>query len=253
LGTALGAIMALAWKKLPRTGYGDGIVLATLWLVWNGFLFLPEFTRHALPREGSVTWFSLMNAFAGFLALSIALRPHWVAPAIFALAPIPVLIGHPFELVERLLAIAAALALARLIRPRHARWLAPAFLLWLAFQEFEPFRFTASNDFEWRPFASLFPSDAAVYYPIIFEKAFFYTAIVWLMRFQGASWIRAVAIPGAVLAAGEAAQCWLPGRTPEVTDLALVAAGAFLLWLADTPQPELRHRNRNRLLTRAAQ
>jgi VanZ family protein len=253
LGTALGAIMALAWKKLPRTGYGDGIVLATLWLVWNGFLFLPEFTRHALPREGSVTWFSLMNAFAGFLALSIALRPHWVAPAIFALAPIPVLIGHPFELVERLLAIAAALGLARLIRPRHARWLAPAFLLWLAFQEFEPFRFTASNDFEWRPFASLFPSDAAVYYPIIFEKAFFYTAIVWLMRFQGASWIRAVAIPGAVLAAGEAAQCWLPGRTPEVTDLALVAAGAFLLWLADTPQPELRHRNRNRLLTRAAQ
>jgi VanZ family protein len=81
---------------------------------------------------------------------------------------------------------------------------------------------------------------------------------VWMMRFQRGShqqgvWIRAVAIPGAVLAAGEAAQCWLPGRTPEVTDLALVAAGAFLLWLADTPQPELRHRNRNRLLTRAAQ
>jgi VanZ family protein len=282
LGTALGAISALAWKKLPRTRYGGGIVLAALWLVWNGFLFLPEFTRHALPREGSIAWFSWMNAFAGFLALSIALRPHWFAPAILALAPIPVLIGHPFALVERLLAVAVALALARLIskraqrnaaaafagapevaaascaliRPRHARWLAPAFLLWLAFQEFEPFRFTASNDFEWRPFASLFPSDAAVYYPIIFEKAFFYTAIVWMMRFQGTSsqevsWIRAVAIPGAVLAAGEAAQCWLPGRTPELTDLALVTAGAFLLWLADTPQPEVRHRNR--LLTRAAQ
>jgi hypothetical protein len=43
-------------------------------------------------------------------------------------------------------------------------------------------------------------------------------------------------MPGVALAAGEAAQCWLPGRTPELTDLALVAGGAFLLWLADTPQ-----------------
>jgi VanZ family protein len=236
LGTALGAITALAWKKLPRSDYGGGIVLAALWLVWNGFLLLPEFTRHALPREGSTAWFSSINAFAGFLALSIALRPHWVSPAILALAPIPALIGHPLALVERLLAVAAALALTPLIRPRDARWLGPALLLWLAFQEFEPFRFTASNDFQWLPFASLFPSDAAVYYPIVFEKAFFYTAIVWMMRFRGISWIRAIAMPGVVLAAGEAAQCWLPGRTPELTDLALMSGGAFLLWLADTPQ-----------------
>ncbi|HEY6387712.1 MAG TPA: VanZ family protein [Candidatus Acidoferrum sp.] len=243
LGTALGAIItALAWKKLPRSDYGGGIVLAALWMVWNGFLLLPEFSHHALPREGSsVAWFSSINAFAGFLALSIAVRPHWVLPAILALAPIPALIGHPLALVERLLAGAAALALARLIRPRDARWLALALLLWLAFQEFEPFRFTASNDFQWLPFVSLFPSDAAVYYPIVFEKAFFYTAIVWMLRFQGASsqeasWIWAVAMPGVVLATGEAAQCWLPGRTPELTDLALVAGGAFLLWLADTPQ-----------------
>jgi VanZ family protein len=238
LGTALGAIItALAWKKLPRSDYGGGLVLATLWLVWNGFLMLPEFTRHALPREGSsVAWFSSINAFAGFLALSIALKPRWVAPAILGLAPIPALIGHPLPLVERLLAVAAALALARLIRPRDARWLTPSFLLWLAFQEFEPFRFTASNHFEWLPFASLFPSDAAVYYPIVSEKAFFYTAIVWLMRLQGVSWIWAVAMPGVVLAAGEAAQCWLPDRTPELTDVVLVAGGAFLLWLADTPQ-----------------
>jgi VanZ family protein len=237
LGTALGAtITALAWGKLPRSGYSGGIVLAALWMVWNGFLMLPEFSHHALPREGSTAWFSSINASAGFLALSIALRPHWVAPAILALAPIPALIGHPLPLVERLLAVTAALALARLIRPRDARWLTPALLLWLAFQEFEPFRFTASNDFEWLPFASLFPSDAPVYYPIVSEKAFFYTAIVWMMRFQGASWLRALAMPGLVLAAGEAAQCWLPGRTPELTDLALVAGGAFLLWLADTPQ-----------------
>jgi VanZ family protein len=243
LGTALGAIItALAWKKLPRSDYGGGIVLAGLWMVWNGFLMLPEFSHHALPREGSsVAWFSSINAFAGFLALSIALKPRWVAPAVLALAPIPALIGHPLALVERLLAVAAALSLARLIRPRDARWLTPALLLWLAYQEFEPFRFTATNDFSWLPFQSLFGSDAAVYYPIVFEKAFFYTAIVWMIRFQGAShqqggWIRAVAMPGVVLALGEAAQCWLPDRTPELTDLALVAGGAFLLWLADTPQ-----------------
>jgi VanZ family protein len=241
LGTVLGAITALAWRKLPRTDYGGGIVLAALWLVWNGFLMLPEFSRHALPREGSsVAWFSSMNAFAGFFALSIALTPRWVLLAILALAPVPALIGHPLALVERLLAVVAALALARLIPPRDARWLGLVFLLWLAFQEFEPFRFTASNDFQWLPFETLFYSDTAVYYPVVFEKAFFYTAIVWIMRFQGAShqqggWIWAVAMPGVVLAAGEAAQCWLPDRTPELTDLVLMSGGAFLLWLAEPP------------------
>ena len=38
-----------------------------------------------------------------------------------------------------------------------------------------------------------------------------------------------MAIPAFILAAGESAQRYLPGRTPESTDLALLAAGAFLL------------------------
>jgi len=52
---------------------------------------------------------------------------------------------------------------------------------------------------------------------------------VWILRESKLRWLWAVAIPAFILAAGEAAQRYLPGRTPESTDLVLLAAGAFLL------------------------
>ena len=39
--------------------------------------------------------------------------------------------------------------------------------------------------------------------------------------------------PGVILFAGELAQCYLPGRTPEITDVILLAAGAVLLKVAE--------------------
>ncbi len=46
-------------------------------------------------------------------------------------------------------------------------------------------------------------------------------------------WIWALVAPGAILLAGELTQCYLPGRTPETTDLFLLAAGAVLLYLTE--------------------
>jgi hypothetical protein len=95
-----------------------------------------------------------------------------------------------------------------------------------------PFQLGVRQDFSWLPFEGLFYTRPELYYPLVFGKLFFYTAVVWAMRFRGGGWFWSVLIPVAVLAAGEAAQIYIPDRTPETTDLVLMAGGALLLWMA---------------------
>ena len=107
---------------------------------------------------------------------------------------------------------------------------APLLVAWLVFEELRPFHFHGPPQaFGWLPFISWFAGASESYYGVIFGKLFFYTGIVWILRESTLRWLWAVAIPAFILAAGEAAQRYLPGRTPESTDLVLLAAGAFLL------------------------
>jgi VanZ family protein len=46
-------------------------------------------------------------------------------------------------------------------------------------------------------------------------------------------WAWALVAPGVLLFMGELAQCYLPGRTPEITDLVMLVAGAVLLYLTE--------------------
>jgi len=107
---------------------------------------------------------------------------------------------------------------------------APILLAWLAFEELRPFHFhEPPQAFGWLPFISWFAGASESYYGVIFGKLFFYTGIVWILRESTMRWLWAVAIPAFILAAGESVQRYLPGRTPESTDLVLLAAGTFLL------------------------
>jgi VanZ family protein len=130
--------------------------------------------------------------------------------------------------------IVGLLVLALLAARRQFRVAAVLLLIWLALDELRPFHFHGSaQQFWWLPFESWFVGAAESYYGIIFGKLFLYTAILWVERNTGMRWIWALAAPGAILLAGELAQRYLPGRTPEITDLALLAAGAVLLHLAE--------------------
>jgi VanZ family protein len=117
------------------------------------------------------------------------------------------------------------------IRMRPVRpFAAPLLLAWLVLDELRPFQFhQPPQPFGWLPFVSWFAGATESYYGIIFGKLFLYTAVVWLLRERSLRWFTAVAIPSVILAVGETAQRYLHGRTPETTDLALLAAGAFLL------------------------
>jgi VanZ family protein len=103
-------------------------------------------------------------------------------------------------------------------------------ILWLAFEELRPFRFQGPpQPFWWLPFESWFQGAPESYYGVLFSKLFFYTSIVWVMRASRVPWMWTVAAPAAIIAIGEWCQRYMPGRTPELTDLVLLAAGAFLL------------------------
>jgi len=138
--------------------------------------------------------------------------------------------GLAFDLRQELVGL---LILALLATRRGFRVTAILLLIWLAVDELRPFQFRGPpQPFGWLPFESWFAGALESYYETIFEKLFFYTAILWTERRAGMRWIWALAAPGAILFAGELAQCYLPGRTPETTDVVLLVAGAVLLNLA---------------------
>jgi hypothetical protein len=114
----------------------------------------------------------------------------------------------------------------------------PLLLIWLIFEELRPFQFQSPpHPFSWLPFESWFVGALDSYYGILFGKLFLYTGILWVERHSGIRWIWALFAPAAILAAGESAQRYLPGRTPETTDLVLLASGAVLLYLVEPSEP----------------
>jgi len=233
LGAALGAILALVWKSR----LSDGFVLASLWLLWNGSLLLPAINHASLPREGldaALLWLGCLDAFLGFLVLSSALRARPILMAILAFAPFLGFSTYPSLMLVRFAAAVCALLIVRFAGLSLPRVIGPMCLVALAFQELYPFHWQGPpQSFSWLPFESLFVNRPQTYFPLVLGKLFFYTTVVWSMRAGKVSWRRAFGIPAAVLVAGEAVQLFLPGRTPETTDLALIGAGAFLLWLVE--------------------
>jgi VanZ family protein len=120
------------------------------------------------------------------------------------------------------------------VLPRKIPFSAALLLLWLAYEELRPFHFQIPpQPFLWLPFESWFLGAPDSYYGIFWGKFFLYTSILRIELKSGMAWIWALVAPGTILFAGELAQCYLPGRTPESTDLFLLAAGAVLLNLTE--------------------
>jgi hypothetical protein len=87
-----------------------------------------------------------------------------------------------------------------------------------------------AQPFIWEPFRTWYDVPATSYYAVVFSKLFFYAATVWSLRLR-LGWLWAVGIPAAIVGVGEWTQQYLEGRTPESTDVVMLAAGAVLLRL----------------------
>jgi hypothetical protein len=104
----------------------------------------------------------------------------------------------------------------------------------LLLRELAPFHFSSVRiQFNWIPFVPTLVSERQSALVILLRKGFDYGSIVWLLTQSGVSYLRAGVLAAASLAALEAVQCYLPGRTPETTDAVLASMMALILWILE--------------------
>lgn len=134
------------------------------------------------------------------------------------------------ELIALPLCVPLAAVLARLEDGRRATALAAATVTVVVLQGLEPFTWSpAPTAFGWLPFRNSITGNLELGYTVLFEKAFWYTALIWLGTRAGWSFKAATGTVVLLLTAIEVTQQWLPGRSPEVTDPLLAVAFAVLL------------------------
>ena len=103
-------------------------------------------------------------------------------------------------------------------------------LSWLVADGLRPYTFIAHQSFDWIPFRAMLGVDWTDAITSLLSKAWMYGAAFWMWERAGLSRPRALAALLLVLAAIEFAQMYLPGRVSTMTDLAMGAIAAGLLW-----------------------
>jgi len=250
LGTALGASVAWAathwlaespsartaasrWRLTPTQ-----TLFVSAWTLWQVFPFIPVISLGRLTNLPTAlhawSWQIFVATFLGFAVLRFALgRSPWLWLSLAALPAQAFLIDRSLSIS----AVAGAVLGWRIVERASARWFGLILPVYLVFEELRPFTFAATaSPFAWAPFGSWYEIAASGYYPVIFGKLFLYLSTIWGLRARSAGWLAAVGIPAAILAAGEWLQRYIPGRTPESTDLVLLVSAAVLLGLCEKPK-----------------
>ncbi|MGI8742958.1 MAG: VanZ family protein [Bryobacteraceae bacterium] len=216
--------------------------------LWVGFQTIPIFPLtfkiaakvHALsPTHLSRVEFlvSLIAWLAIARLLEAVYDPKWawrVLLSLSLLAPAKIFIEQRQPTYSELAGVASALIIWKLILCR-LEWrtaiVAGMMILLLAVQGLHPFQFTGRGHFSWIPFLSLLQSQWEHGLVLLCEKGFWYGASVWLLWASGQRLIISSVLIASLLAAIEAAQIYLPGRTAEITDPLLAMILGCIVWV----------------------
>jgi VanZ family protein len=106
--------------------------------------------------------------------------------------------------------------------------------VWLAGDGLRPYTFIGSkHSFDWIPFYGMLGGDWTGGVQSLLAKAWMYGAAFWTWERAGLTRPHALAGLLTLLAAIEFAQQYLPGRTSTMTDIAMGAISAGLLWAVE--------------------
>ncbi len=167
-------------------------------------------------------------------------------------------IDNALKLTDVVGAGAAYLLWALLLRWTPGRFaiVALAFAGMITAQRLQPFQFAAMpHSFGWVPFASFMRGSINVAMLAFCEKFYEYGGLIWLLGRAGAVLPIGTALTATLLFATSYAECWVPGRSAEITDamMALAIGVAFALLrhaarrLADFEGPNAAAREHARL------
>jgi VanZ family protein len=262
IGTAAGAWLALiawpscVWEPLTHRRERHAGAAAFLLACWASFQLYPFFpilsrTRlwnglalllHASTVSPVEIWACAAEWVAAAVAMKALLgrmRLPWLVLAMACL-PLRILIAERALGLDEVLGAALALLLWPAIDRASGRGGRPVLAAAaigsaIVLRELEPFHFGARPAaFSWVPFAATLGSPWQSGAVIVLRKVFDYGAAVWLLRQVSGTYAYAGAIMTAALAALEAAQRYLPGRTPEATDAVIALLASFVLWRLDS-------------------
>lgn len=190
----------------------------------------------------------------GWLVVAYALRVSWPAAALRAwLVTAAFVVAGQVVVVAQTVSLSEAVALAlclpvvallgRCADRTAAAALAAGVVAVVVFEGLEPFTFSATaKPFSWIPLAASITGGLEFGYTVMLEKSFWYASAVWLVARAGAGLLAAAIACAVLLGAIEAAQMFLPGRTPEITDPLLALGLAWLLAVLAAPARTVRDR-----------
>ena len=266
LGTAAGATLAFAYADPIRRALSgrrrqlqaapDAMLLLLLFAGAQLYPLFPQLSTYALAAKlrsllhPGITLTGLLGAAAEWLCAALALEavlgPGHIRrnfALLLLVLPVRLLLAGPAAGWVDLLGAGAAAGLWMLLpaaSPGRYRAAAAIVLGCMVLRGLAPYHFAPrAASFNWMPFAVTLGANWQTAAPILLRKIFQYGAAVWLLRRGGMRYIPAGFVAACALAAVEAAQLWLPGRSPEITDplLALLMAW-LLLGLEKEPRPK---------------
>jgi VanZ family protein len=234
-----------AYLPAPR-----GALLLSCWLVWNTFPFMVSLRRPKLfaLAEQATHWDGGLVVFVDCFLAALALyafllddahhrqRPArwWIATLVAAPAILQFLVVDLGFSAARTTAVLLGVAMGTFLTgPFHAkRWMTLAISLsaWIVFRQFYPFEFSRhASQFGWWPAEAIYSLNVSYYVRLVAGKCFLYAAALAAFRAAGFGLFRTAVLGAFAMATSEFLQRYIPGRTPEITDVLLVPAVALLL------------------------
>jgi VanZ family protein len=261
-GTAAGMVTGMFLQALlrrlvrmvgrsPFRRISGPVLLVFGWLAYQGFPFYPAISRTQLrfklarlASPGPLSLLDVVLICAEWLAIASVFesivgprRARNIVPLIWLLVPARLLIEErTFSWAELAGTIFGCMLwqLLPLDRGGRIRLAAGVLIAALVWNGMAPFHFSSSAaKFSWIPFSGFLESEALPGMIVFLRKSFWYGSAVWLLRQAGMKLAYAVAAFAMLLAAIEAVQVYLPGRTAEVSDPLLAILLGVCLWLAD--------------------
>ena len=252
LGTIAGLVTEPMWRRLPRFVVHAEPFVVILLACWAGYRLFP----YAPVIDLHKYWHAVQPLLKPQLS-AVALCRYTVCWLVIALM-LEQLFGAAVARPALLLAVAAILC-ARILIDQAAlstsdvaggilatllwsvclsrtaarvQWICGLFVLSLLVQGLNPFHFSArSHGYVWIPFYGLLEGEPQIAIPSFFEKAFNYGTLLWLLGRAGLGRAAAIAACSALVMVLSLVHSYMPERTAEVTDLALLLSMALVMRL----------------------
>lgn len=222
-------------REIARTAALAPIMLALLWIAYRWFPLVPtldlqnvkDSLKPLLLRPAidpvrvlhdAVAWLAFFRLLA--FTPARALSPMWLAVgAIVVVAAQPLFAGNTIS-ANNVAGVALALACLPVLGRHYASALiVAAMLVTLLLVGLQPYRMAAvPNTFHWIPFTGYLDGSMATNALNLVYKGYFYGTAVFLLRDCGSRPLASALTVAIWLAAIEALQIWVAGRTAEVTD-----------------------------------